>query len=245
MNHLASALLKQQIVTKLLASMVLGLCFMPAIALADDDKAPSSGRSSGGRGCGSNTRPAANVPALILITPNGQSGQTVSTRPTFAWFVRDAAPVPLTFRLYEQDGDRFVLVQAIKDDRLRSAPGIMVLSAEDGLPALTVGKRYRWQVELVCNPSRPSSNLFAEAAIEVVPLQAGLKTQLARSRDHLDRAKLYAQANLWYDVLKTAFTPALSTTRLQALRLSVLDQVALDPTERQLLKASPIHPIQR
>lgn len=245
MNHLASALLKQQIVTKLLAGVVVGLCFMPAIALADDDKAPSSGRSSGGRGCGSSTRPAANVPALILITPNGQSGKTVSTRPTFAWFVRDAAPVPLEFRLYEQDGDRFVLVQAIKDDRLRSAPGIMVLSADDGLPELTVGKRYRWQVELVCNPSRPSSNLFAEAAIEVVPLQAGLKTQLAQSRDRLDRAKLYAQANLWYDVLKTAFTPIRSTTRLQALRLSVLEQVALDPTERQLLKASSIHPIQR
>ncbi|HEY9897268.1 MAG TPA: DUF928 domain-containing protein [Candidatus Sericytochromatia bacterium] len=245
MNHLASALLKQQIVTKLLAGMVVGLCFMPAIALADDDKAPPSGRSSGGRGCGSSTLPAANVPALILITPEGQSGQTVSTRPTFAWFVRDAAPVPLEFRLYEQDGDRFVLVQAIKDDRLRSAPGIMVLSADDGLPELTVGKRYRWQVELVCNPSRPSSNLFAEATMEVVPLQAGLKTQLARSRDQLDRAKLYAQANLWYDVLKTAFTPLRTTTQLQALRLSVLDQVALNPMERQLLKVSDIHLIQR
>ncbi|XHX78724.1 MAG: DUF928 domain-containing protein [Stenomitos frigidus ULC029] len=245
MNHLASALLKQQIVTKLLVGMVLGLCFMPAIGLADDDKAPPSGRSSGGRGCGSSALPAANVPALILITPNGQSGKTVSTRPTFAWFVRDAAPVPLAFRLYEQNSDRFVLVHAIKDDRLRSAPGIMVLSADDGLPELTVGKRYRWQVELVCNPSRPSSNLFAEAAIAVVPLQAGLKTQLARSRDHLDRAKLYAQANLWYDVLKTAFTPLRSTMRLQALRLSVLDQVALNPTERQLLQASSIHPIQR
>jgi hypothetical protein len=245
MNHLASALLKQQIVTKLLAGIVLGLCFMPALALADDDKAPSSGRSSGGRGCGSSTLPAANVPALILLTPNGQSGQTVSTRPTFAWFVRDAAPVPLEFRLYEQDGDRFVLVQAIKDDRLRSAPGIMVLSAASGLPELTVGKRYRWQVELVCNPSRPSSNLFAAATIEVVPLQAGLKTQLARSRDYLDRAQLYAQANLWYDVLKTAFTPLSNTTRLQALRLSVLDRVALDAAERQLLQASAIHPIQR
>jgi hypothetical protein len=108
-----------------------------------------------------------------------------------------------------------------------------------------VGKRYRWQVELVCNPSRPSSNLFAEAAIEVVPLQAGLKTQLAQSRDHLDRAKLYAQANLWYDVLKAAFTPLRSTARLHALRLSVLDRVALDAAERQLLQVSDIHPIQR
>ena len=245
MNHSVSALLKQRFVIRLLASLVLGVCVLPAIGLADDEKAPPSGRSSGGRGCGTSTLPAAEVPALILLTPNGQSGQTVSTRPTFAWFVRDPAPVPVEFRLYEQANDRFVLVKEIKDDRLRSASGIMVMSAAGGLPELTVGKRYRWQVELVCNASRPSSNPFAEAVLDVVPLQAGLKTQLAQSRDRLDQAKLYAQANLWYDVLKTAFTPLSSATRLQALRLSVLDQVAIDATERQLLETSSIHAIQR
>lgn len=244
MNYLVSALFKQQIVMRLLASIALGLCFIPAISLADDDKAPPSGRSSGGRGCGVSTLPAADVPALILLT-NGQLGQTVSTRPTFAWFVRDVAPVPVEFRLYEQANDRFVLVKEIKDDHLRSAPGIMVMAAAGGLPELTVGKRYRWQVELVCNADRPSSNPFAEAVIEVVPLQTGLKTQLARSRDRFDQAKLYAQANLWYDVLKTAFTPPSSATRLQALRLTVLEQVAIDAAERQLLETSSIHAIQR
>lgn len=246
MNYLVALRPRQRIVTRLIAGVVLGLWLLPAISFADDDRAPTSGRSSGGRGCGVSTPPKdADVPALILLTPNGQAGQTVSTRPTFAWFVRDAMSFPIEFRLYEQMGNRFKLVKEIKDDRLKSTLGIMVMSSAGALPQLVVGRRYRWQVELVCNPSRPSSNLFAEAMLDVVPLQAGLKNQLAQTRDRRTQADLYAQANLWYDVLKTAFTPPTSATQLNALRQSVFDRVAIDPAERQLLQASSIHAIQR
>lgn len=247
MNHQVALVLTQRTVTKLVAGVVLGLWLVPALILAaDDDTAPTSGRSSGGRGCGTSTLPiTTDVPALILLAPGGQAGQTVSTRPTFAWFVRDAASLPIEFRLYEQDNDRFKLVKEIKDDRLRSMSGIMVMAAAGALPELTVGKRYRWQVELVCNPNRPSSNLFAEAAMDVVPMQAGLKKQLAQTRDRLSQAQLYAQAHLWYDVLKTAFTPPSSATQLQALRQSLLSSVAIDAAERKLLQASSIHAIQR
>lgn len=246
MSYSVASRHKQQIVTRLAAGVILGLWLLPAISLADDDTAPSNGRSSGGRGCGTSmqaTEP--NVPALILLAPNGQAGQTVSTRPTFAWFVRDAVSRPIEFRLYEQDGKRFKLVKEIKDDRLKSTPGIMVMSPAGAIPELTVGKRYRWQVELVCNPSRPSSNLFAEAMLDVIPLQVGLKNQLAQTGDRLSKAKLYAKENLWYDVLKTAFTPPTSAVQLQGLRQLVFDRVAIDPAERQLLRASSIHAIQR
>ena len=246
MNYQVALVDTQRLITGLAASLVLGLWLVPALSLAEEnDSAPASGRSSGGRGCGTTLPVTSDVPALILLAPGGQTGQTVSTRPTFAWFVRDAAPLPIEFRLYEQDHDRFKLVKEIKDDRLRSAPGIMVMSSAGALPELTIGKRYRWQVELVCKPGHPSSNLFAEAVMDVVPTQAGLKKQLAQTRDRLNQAQLYAQANLWYDVLKTAFTPPSSATQLQALRQSLLEHVAIDATERKLLQASSIHAIQR
>ncbi|MBW4693973.1 MAG: DUF928 domain-containing protein [Lyngbya sp. HA4199-MV5] len=245
MSYPVASRYKQQIVTKLATGVILGLWLLPAMSLADEDRAPTNGRSSGGRGCGNTQAIASTVPALILLTPNGQAGQTVSTRPTFAWFVRDAVSRPIEFRLYEQEGDRFKLVKEIKDDRLKSTPGIMVMSSGGAIPELTVGKRYRWQVELVCDPSRPSGNPFAAATLDVIPLQAGLKHQLAQTRDRLTIAKLYAKENLWYDVLKTAFTPPTSATQLQALRQTVLDRVAIDPAERQLLQASSIHAIQR
>jgi len=89
---------------------------------------------------------------LILLAPSGRLGQTVSTRPTFAWFVRDAS-WPIEFRLYEHDlsNDTFKLVKEIKDEGFKSSPGIMVLSLSKSNLELSTGKRYRWQVELVCN----------------------------------------------------------------------------------------------
>ena len=245
MNQQVALVDTPRLITRLAASLVLGLWLVATPSLADDeDSAPTSGRSSGGRGCGTSTLSAADVPAIILLAPGG-TGQTVSTRPTFAWFVRDTAPMPIEFRLYEQDNDRFKLVKEIKDERLLSAPGIMVMSSAGALPELTIGKRYRWQVELVCNPSHPSSDLFAEAVMDVVPIQTGLKNQLAQARDRSNQAQLYAQANLWYDALKTAFTPPSSATQLHALRQSLLEHVAIDATERQLLQTSSIHAIQR
>lgn len=214
----------------------LGLLSAPAVH-ADEDKAPPSGRSTGSRGCGtldtladldrtgshlvpagdaqdSAQTPAAgatlsSVPALILLAPSQQRSQTVSHRPTFAWFVRTRESRPLEFRIYERVAGGYELLKEIKGRDFRSTPGIMVMSALNGLPELTPGKHYRWQVEMVCNASRPSGNVFAEAEIAVVPLQAEVKQQLAAveagakpgSDLSLRYAQVYAQANLWYDAL--------------------------------------------
>jgi len=179
-----------------------------------------------------------------LTAPSGRLGQTVSTRPTFAWFVRDASSWPIEFRLYEHDlsNDTFKLVKEIKDEGFKSSPGIMVLSLSKSNLELSTGKRYRWQVELVCNPSHPSSNLFAESEIEVVPIQAKLRTH--RHPDQLKQADIYTQANLWYDALGTVLTPEEDSTSMR-LRFSLLNKVAVDDTERVALRNSPIYPIQR
>lgn len=230
-----------------MAGLVSGGLLLAGGAQADEDKAPPSGRSAGGRGCSTASQPLpTEVPALILLAPSQQPGQMAATRPTFAWFVRDTAAVPLEFRLYErQQNDRFKLVTEIKGDRLKSSPGIMVLSLEDLATELSVGKRYRWQVELVCNPGRPSGNLFAESEFEVISLQPALKTQLDHAPDPLAQASLFAQADLWYDALETILDPISHQTQLHRLRLSLLSQVATNTVEQQLLQNSEIHPIQK
>jgi hypothetical protein len=217
----------------------------PALVQADEDKAPPSGRSSGGRGCSSATMPTqGGIPALILIAPSQQPGQTTSTRPSFAWFVRDAVSVPMEFRLYERKANGFTLIQEIKGAEFKSTPGIMLLNPTASMPELQVGQRYRWQVELVCDAGRPSSNLFAESDLEVVPLHAGLKSQLAQSPDRLVQAKLYDQANLWYDLLSTVFAPTADGASVAPARAALLDRVAINPAEQKLLQTSKIYPIQ-
>lgn len=238
----------QQILISLVTGLVSGGMLLSGVARADDDKATPSGRSSGGRGCSTASQPLPTaVPALILLTPNQQPGQTASIRPTFAWFVRDTAAVSVEFRLYErQPNNRFKLVTEIteiKGDPLKSSPGIMVLSLEDVATELAVGKRYRWQVELVCNPGRPSGNVFAQSEFEVVSLQPALKTQLDHTQDPLAQANLFAQADLWYDALETTLEPTSQQTQLQRLRRSLLQQVAINTAEQQLLQNSEIHTV--
>lgn len=228
-------------VSYLIAGALIGLCLLPSAGAADD-RAPRSGRSAGTRGCGSTTMPVqTGVPALILLTPNQQPGKTISSRPTFAWFVRDAAGLPMEFRLYEQTALGFQLVQEIKSDRLKSAPGIMVLPPDQTGPELTPGKTYRWQVELICNPDNPSGNVFAESELQVVAIQPQFKSQLQQQRDRLKQAQLYAQANLWYDSLSVAFSPVSHLTELQDLQRSLLNRVAINPSEQALLQHSKVY----
>lgn len=181
-----------------------------------------------------------NVPNLILLAPQG-SKQTVSTRPTFVWFVRDATPVSMEFRLYAQtENSRY---QVIKEEQFQSSPGILVMTLNQTAPELAIGK-YRWQVVLVCDRARPSSNLFATSEIEVVPVPANLKARLAQTSDRKAQASLYAQANFWYDALGTAINSSNRNTALKDPQLSLLDRMTLNNAERQLLQDSAIHPIQ-
>jgi Domain of Unknown Function (DUF928) len=236
---------KNKTATRLILVTLLGLSLMPVAAWADEDEAPPSGRSSGGRGCGTTTQTVqSDVPSLILLAPQG-SAKTVSNRPTFAWFVRDATPISIEFRLYSQEeNNRYKLVKEIKDDRFKTVPGVMMLSLAQATPELAIG-RYRWQVALVCDRSHPSSNLFAESELEVVPMPLDLKAQLQKTLDPVSQASLYAQANFWYDALGAAMSTSNNNAGLKDPRLSLLDKVTLSNIERQLVQSSKIYSIQR
>jgi Domain of Unknown Function (DUF928) len=193
---------------RLISGLLIAISLIPTAALADDpDAAPPSGRSSGGRGCGttvSSTELPSNVPNLILLAPQGDTPQTVSTQLQFAWFVRDAAPIAMEFRLYTQSANNGqTLIKEIKDDQFKTAPGINLLTLSPTTAELPIGK-YRWQVVLVCDRNRPSSNLFATADVEIVKSLVDVPTPSKQ-----------------------------------------IAKMTLNDTERQLLEASEIHPINR
>lgn len=242
-----------QVVATLLGIVSLGTSLFTAIPLTvlannkkpPPDQAPTSGRSSGSRGCGTTVASNQAVPALILLSPTSSPAQTVLTRPTFAWFVRDDASVPIEFRLYERENNGYKLVQEIKDDTFKSTSGITVLTLPSSAPSLSVGKQYRWQVALVCDKARPSGNLFASSDIQVVPVQPSLKSQLERVRDNLGQAKLYAQEKLWFDALGIALKYPSNETQLKDFRLSLFNNISVQNTELQVLQNSTIRFVQR
>jgi hypothetical protein len=156
----------------------------------------------------------------------------------------------MEFRIYEYDPQtqQSKLIEEIKDEKFKSLPGIMALSLASS--QLSVGKKYLWQVELVCDSNRPSSNPFAMAALEVVQLPPELQTKLPQTHDQLDRATLYRQANLWYDTLGTVLAAA-DEPRLTNVKFSLLEQVAagaaiaVKEQAKVELKNSVIYQLQR
>ncbi|NET31581.1 MAG: DUF928 domain-containing protein [Cyanothece sp. SIO1E1] len=227
-----------------LSACLLSLPGAWANGVFEDDPPPNThGRSGGSRGCATTaTVSLDDPPALVLLTSEQGLTQTVSRRPTFAWFVRDPGSWQMKFRLYQYDPvtEAAKLMTEIKDSHFRSVSGIMVLSLSEMIPALEIGQRYLWQVELICDPNRPSSNLFAEAEIEVVEQP----DQIVGVVD----ANAYAEVELWHDAMAAALTPmgvVFKQEPLTSVMVALLDQVAIDEVEREQLGQSQIHLLQR
>lgn len=186
---------------------------------------PKEPTDSGGSrgGCTGDT-----TTTLTALAPQSHVGQTTSTHPTFAWFVPDSESYPILFQLYDYDtNNNRQLVETIN---LQSSPGIMTLSLPKDKPGLSVGKRYRWQVVMLCNPNSPSSALVVEAEIDRVEMPPALKTSLSATTDPIERAKLYASGGLWYDAMGEVLTS--DNEKAREFTLSLLENlVELETSE--------------
>jgi hypothetical protein len=165
-------------------------------------------QSDGGttRGCSGGELP------LTVLASQSYVGRTSSQHPTLAWFVpADSASKRVELTIYEWvRGGRPTEVRKVS---LQSSPGIMALSpfSENEL-GLELGKEYRWQVILHCDPDNPSTALVAAASIEVVALSSEVQSQLNGAVNGVEKTKLYAEAGLWYDALAEALDLAEPST---------------------------------
>ena len=146
-------------------------------------------KAGGSRGC--------NLPlsdAVTLLVPQDHTATTISARPTFFWHLSQKLSLPLRFTLLEP-GKKPILTKELKPE-----PGIIALKLpQDSMP-LEIGKTYRWTVTVICNTSKPSRNLFAQAWIERVSLPK--EVQLPDNTKNQSFCSLsYAKAGIWYDAL--------------------------------------------
>ncbi|MDJ0533438.1 MAG: DUF928 domain-containing protein [Xenococcaceae cyanobacterium MO_207.B15] len=211
----------------------------------DDPPPHTSGRSGGSRGCSIElTNSSSTLPALILLAPTQAEFKTVSLQPKFAWFVRDSRSWPLEFRLYKYDSalDEAELIAEV--DNIKSSSGIILLSLFDSIPPLSVGEKYLWQVEQVCDPNRPSGNPYAEVEMEVIATPAELNVALEGVQEQSQRAILYQRKKLFYDALLLVLTTE-PTLEVSELKRSLLEIVALDETELLELQNSSVHRVKQ
>jgi hypothetical protein len=212
---------------RLLSASILTLLLSIVSAVSAQYKPPSNQRpprgnsiSSGHRGGG--CLRIAQIP-LTTLAPQKYVGHSVSSRPTFAWFVPDTESYKIEFALYEYSANNNK--KLITRIPLESSPGIMKLSLPETIPDLTVGKSYLWQVAIICNENSPSTDLIASAEIEITELKADVKRSLDAAKEPLKKAEVYANAGLWYDALREALT-ADNTPESRAMISNLLEEVA-------------------
>ena len=123
----------------------------------------TQGRSAGSRGC--NISDASR--SFQLITPASDSlALLTSEQPFFGWWVSQNTPYGLIFRLYESTQTLPIL---LREETIQSLPPTTVAMAYQ-LPDKTLknNSEYLWQVELICDPDRPSSNISLEGQFKKV-----------------------------------------------------------------------------
>lgn len=152
-------------------------------------------KGAGSRGCDRTANPD-----LQLLVPSNHIPTTVSTHPTFYWYV-SATSSPVRFTLVEPG-----VVKPILDRRFTIAqPGVVGVKLPSDVPGLVAGKQYRWTVAIVCDKERPSANTYAYGWISRVAVTPELKSKLAKvSSNSQHRSLVYAQSGIWYDALRNS-----------------------------------------
>jgi hypothetical protein len=215
---------------------VLSICLLETLPVQAEYQPPSEPSAPAGGTSTAGTRGGCSGKAdggLTALAPLSYAGQTISTHPTFLWFVADAQSYPLEFRLYKQtNGKR----QLLHKSKMQSQSGLMKFSLPTDQPGLTSGQIYSWQVILSCNPNHPSSDSVAGATLQVVPLPTSLKSQLANAKSSIDQANLYAENGFWYDAIAQVSQPS-QTLPAKQLQLSLLNDLAKSEKETPQLGA--------
>ncbi|AFZ18410.1 DUF928 domain-containing protein [Allocoleopsis franciscana] len=212
-------------------------------------KNPRQSQGAGSRGCGEETLGQNLV--TLLIPSRDYIGQTISSHPTFSWYLSQPVEVPMQFTLVEDKrggGGKTIWEKKIDSPQ----QGMIHVEIPKDRPELLPGKTYRWTISLVCNSVQPSANRYFISYIERVPITPALEQKLSATgfnRNSLpktipsgssleirDYASLYAESGLWYDAvaaLTTAIKQYPKDVLVQDDLFSLFNQVGLGDVAKQ------------
>jgi hypothetical protein len=133
---------------------------------------------------------------ITSLIPTNHTPTTISTHPDFLFSVKSIPNLPVRFSLIEPG----VIEPLWKSDIAVNRAGILSVSIPQTV-SLDVGKEYVWNLEVVCNPSRPAENWYIRAVIRRVPLKPELAVKLAEADSESEKAVILANNGIWYDAV--------------------------------------------
>ncbi len=169
------------------------------------------GSAPGGRRYGGATRgqcPNATPPltALVPSTPDSSSvtnvwGLTAKEYPKL-WFYLPYTKNSSTqaeFTVLDDESKDPIYTSAIA---LPTKPSTIAVSLPHNIPPLQVGKKYRWFLNVYCDPQKQSVPIFVEGVIIRKKPDAALVKELQKAQP-LQQVAIYAGNGFWHDALTT------------------------------------------
>ncbi|MEC4893146.1 MAG: DUF928 domain-containing protein [Oscillatoria sp. PMC 1051.18] len=158
-------------------------------------------RTAGGATRGVQCIQSTETPLTVLM-PANNVGTTVSANPTVFWYVPETEASSAEFTLFDESRNKvYQTTFAITD-----TPGIVKLelpaTRTDGKETLETGKEYVWELALICNQGDRTDDLFVSGVLARTEISPTLKNQIDNSTP-LEQAKLYSQAKIWSETVKT------------------------------------------
>lgn len=144
-------------------------------------------------------QPDAKPLTALLPKALGYDGGTTSlANPTLYFYLPQSTARQLEFVLVDANNNKlFAAVYAISGQA-----GIFQLSLPDNV-SLEKGQDYGWELALICNPQTRKSDKYVQGKLQRRVLSADLQAQIDRQPLPLEKAKLYAQAQIWQETLST------------------------------------------
>jgi len=135
--------------------------------------------------------------SVTALLPEGNSGTTLSERPTILAYVPATNARQAMFSLKNQNKKTHYRTTV----SLSGQAEIIAVQIPDDAPALKAGETYKWYLALECEGSLRPSNPIEGRIERIEPNSELLSAQQAN--DPLMQAESYGAAGVWYDTVAT------------------------------------------
>ena len=166
----------------------------------------------------------------MAILPQSRYGLTIASHPELLIYKNKTSAKQMLFSLRDDAGEQ--VYQTFLP--VPSVSGVVAISMPEEAPELTVNKKYKWTVAIICGKSLRPDSPTIEGWIQRVPESSSLTSKL-QSANPLEKIALYGENGLWYDLVSS----------LNKLRIASPSDQYLSKAWEELIKDNGIKSVER
>ena len=138
------------------------------------------------------------VKEMTALVPANNSGQTLSDRPSFWFYIpySETSESKIIFELQDSKQNSQTAILSFQ-----KIPGVVQIPFPKTFSPLKSGQRYRWKLTYLCNQSTSDNLKSVEGAIDKIIRSDSTEEKLKRASSIYQKSKIYADNGIWFDLL--------------------------------------------